>query len=122
MRRNIKDYLTDKPLFWIVHARLSADSVQGLDTILSGSYIAMNPSKEGAKMRKFKGLEEPPIVVDLSNGIRLVLEAKDRGSIQVGSPIYYKKIKAGTVLGYKLSKDSKKVYTQIFLLRNHSQI
>jgi len=115
IKRSLKDYLTTKTKFWIVHAKLSADSVEGLDTILSGSYIAMYPSKKGESTKVFKGLEEPPVVVDLSSGIRLILEAEDRGSIQIGSPVYYKKLKAGTVLGYKLSEDAKKVYIDIFI-------
>ncbi len=122
IKKNLENYLTEKTKFWIVHARLSADSVEGLDTLFSGSYIGMYPMKGRKKKRFFKGLEEPPVVVDLSNGVRLTLEAKDRGSIQIGSPIYYKKLKAGSVLGYHLSEDGKRVYFDVFIEQPYSKM
>jgi paraquat-inducible protein B len=122
IKRSLKEYLRDSTKFWIVHAKLGTDSVEGLDTILSGSYIAMYPSKDGEVTRSFRGLKEPPVVVDLSKGVRLRLEAKDRGSIQVGSPVYYRKLKAGSVIGYGLSEDGKFVYIDVFIKEPFSKL
>jgi paraquat-inducible protein B len=122
IKKSLKDYLSENTKFWIVHARLGADSVEGLDTLLSGSYIGMYPAKGKKRKKQFEGLKEPPVVVDLSNGLRLTLEAKSRGSIQVGSPIYYKKMKAGSVIGYHLSDDGTKVFIDIFIQNPYSKL
>ena len=41
MDQDVVDNLVDDTLFWIVRPQLSARSVEGLDTILSGSYIGI---------------------------------------------------------------------------------
>lgn len=41
MDQNIVDNLADDTLFWIVRPQLSARSVEDLDTILSGSFKAL---------------------------------------------------------------------------------
>ncbi|WP_457605629.1 PqiB family protein [Nitratifractor sp.] len=115
LKKEMKPFLTDKTRFWVVHARLSADSVEGLDTLLSGAYIGMDPHRKGTPTLKFKGLENPPVLTDRLQGIKLVLEADERGSLQQGSPLYYKKLKAGTVIGTRLSPDAHKVLIEVFV-------
>jgi paraquat-inducible protein B len=105
----MKNYLGKGTRFWIVHARLSADAVEGLDTLFSGSYIQMDPHKGIAKHNTFKGLDNPPVISEFSKGKYFVLEANEKGSLKTGSPIYYKKLKAGSVTGYHLTPDGKKV-------------
>jgi paraquat-inducible protein B len=122
LNKEMRPYLTDKTRFWIVHARLSAGSIEGLDTLLSGSYIGMDPSKEGTPTREFTGLEEPPILVDRDQGERFVLEAEDKGSLEIGSPVYYKKIKAGTVTSYKLTPDGRRVLIEVFIQKPFSRL
>jgi len=122
LNKEMRPYLTDKTRFWIVHARLTADSVEGLDTLLSGAYIGMDPRKEGNPTREFIGLEDPPVLVDREQGKRFILEADDKGSLQIGSPIYYKKIKAGTVTAYRLTPDGRRVLIEIFVQKPFSQL
>jgi len=44
-----------------------------------------------------------------------MLTADNIGSLDVGSPIYYKKLKAGSVASYKLDLKSKKVDIEVFI-------
>jgi len=113
--KEMAPYLSENTRFWIVHARLSASSVEGLDTLLSGAYIGIEPKEGNQKIKVFKGLQDPPVVTEDSVGKRFVLEAEDRGSLQAGSPIYYKKINVGSVVSYHLSKDANSVLIDIFI-------
>jgi paraquat-inducible protein B len=59
--------LTDKAQFWVVRPRLQGGGVSalatGLETLVSGSYIELDPGAErGAEKRAFEGLEQPPAV------------------------------------------------------------
>ncbi|WP_457831750.1 MlaD family protein, partial [Staphylococcus aureus] len=46
--------LTDDARFWVVRARFAPGNVSGLDTLLSGSYIEMDPgATKGAPQRHF---------------------------------------------------------------------
>jgi hypothetical protein len=55
--------LKDTTVFWVVKPQLFAGSVSGLDTLLSGSYISLRPSADGAgkPQRHFVGQEDPPV-------------------------------------------------------------
>jgi paraquat-inducible protein B len=46
----------------VVRARINASGVSGLDTLLSGAYIGLDPSKEGEQTSEFEGLEIPPVI------------------------------------------------------------
>ncbi len=117
LNKEMRHYLGKKTRFWIVNARLTAQSVEGLDTLLSGAYIGMDPhpSESGGKTLRFKGLEEPPVILDDLQGELFILEAADKGSLQIGSPVYYKKLEAGKVTSTRLSKDGNRVLINVFV-------
>jgi paraquat-inducible protein B len=96
--------------------------VEGLDTLLSGAYIGMDPSKSGSPTKRFKGLVDPPVLTDHLKGESFILEAETKGSLQVGSPLYYKKIKAGQVTGYRLSPDGQRVLIDVFVYDPFSRL
>ncbi len=122
LKKEMKDYLSKNTRFWIVHAHLSTDSVEGLDTLLSGAYIEMDPHIGKEELHHFKGLENPPVIQNKSDGRIFILEAKDKGSLQNGSPIYYKKLKAGKVISTHLSADKRRVLIDIFIQKPFSEL
>ena len=115
LKKSMAPYLSDKTQFWIMKARLSLNEVQGLDTLLSGVYIVMNPQKGKGRVREFEGLNKIPVVTADEKGHTFTLKANDIGSLEAGSPIYYKKLRAGSVDSYKLDKDGKSVSIKIFI-------
>ena len=122
LNREMRHYLSEKTRFWIVHARLTADSIEGLDTLLSGSYIGMDPKPGTKNLHTFKGLENPPVILDNLKGRIFILEAEDKGSLQIGSPVYYKKLKAGKVIGSRLSADGRRVFIDVFIREPYSKL
>jgi len=115
LKKNMQPYLSEKTKFWIMKARLSLNEVQGLDTLLSGVYIVIDPEKGKQKIRTFKGLDKIPVVSANARGHIYYLKANDIGSLEAGSPIYYKKLRAGSVASYRLDKDGKSVTIKIFI-------
>ena len=111
----MEDYLTDGTRFWVVRARVTASGISGLGTLFSGAYIAMEPAAEGKQRREFEGLAVPPVVTADSAGKHFHLKAPTLGSIQIGSPVYYRRIKAGEVVGYDLDADGRSVDLQVFV-------
>jgi len=113
--RGIEHYLTDKTKFWVVRARVRGGSVSGLNTILSGAYIGIDPSEVGSPTTVFAGLEAPPVVTLGQPGRHFALIADTLGSLDIGAPIYYRQIQVGQVVGYGFGKDGKDVNIQIFI-------
>jgi len=118
MKKIMRPYLSSETNFFIMKARLSATEVEGLDTLLSGVYIVMNPyrgDKDSKTVKRFKGLSKIPVISSGDEGEVYRLKADTIGSIGVGSPIYYKKLKAGRVASYQLDQDGKNVTIKVFV-------
>lgn len=111
----VESYLTDTTRFWVVRAQLTAGEVSGLGTIFSGAYIAIDPGKGGSPLRHFEGLEGPPAVTSDLTGSQFILLAEKLGSIDTGSPVYFRQIKVGKVGNYELEENGQAVSIQIFI-------
>jgi paraquat-inducible protein B len=114
-------HLTDKTKFWVVRARVAAGEVSGLGTLFSGAYIGIEPRKDGNKTRTFKGLEIPPVVTTGLPGRHFVLQAQGLGSLDVGSPVYYRQIKVGQVVAYHLREDRTALEIEVFIHAPHHE-
>ena len=120
--KGTEPFLTDKTLFWVVRARVSAGQVTGLGTLFSGAYIGVAPATEGKKSRSFTGLERPPVVTADEPGRHFTLRAKRLSSLEIGTPIYFRQIKAGEVVDYGLDEDGKAISIRIFLRNPFDQL
>ncbi len=100
--------------FWVVRPTLSTRGISGLGTLLSGTYIEVEPG-QGAPQTLFVGLESPPMLQADTAGKRIVLMARQLGSIDRGSPVYYQGIRAGEVLGYEMANDFRSVLIHAFV-------
>jgi paraquat-inducible protein B len=99
-----KPLLTDQTIFWVVKPRIFAGNVSGLETLLSGSYIGMMPGQAGGKaQQKFVGQEDPPILQANIPGHTFLLKAERLGSISVGSPVFFRDLSVGEVLGWDIA-------------------
>jgi paraquat-inducible protein B len=100
--------------FWIVRPRVGLSGVSGLGTLVSGAFIELEPG-DGQRSRSFVGMEEPPIVRASEQGQRYVLEAEQLGSLALGSPVYFRSVQAGQILGHELSPDNSSVLVYVFV-------
>lgn len=116
MRREASRVLTDHARFWVVRARLNAANVSGLDTLVSGSYIELDPGMpDGKSQTEFTGLEDPPAIRSDEPGTTFTLKADRIGSVGSGSPVFYRDIAAGEILGYDLGPDGNGVTIHVFV-------
>jgi paraquat-inducible protein B len=101
--------------FWVVRPRIGIDGVSGIDTLLSGAYIGVDKGSSPTINKTFIGLEDPPTVVGDMPGSSFTLLAPDLGSLEIGSPVYYRRVQVGRVASYQLDEDGKSVRLQIFI-------
>lgn len=127
INREAKDYLSRDTRFWLVKPRVSLAGVTGLETLVSGIYIAIDPVK-GELQREFTALREPPPLSDRLPGLHFTLKAERLGSLDQGSPVYYRQIQVGQVKSYRLAEDQRTVELQIYveepyahLVRKHTR-
>ena len=106
MEKALEPYLVSDALFWIVRPELSAAKVEGLDTLLTGSYIGFRAGTSQQPQREFTGLPSPPPVAKEAPGLHVTLRAETLGSIQEATGVYYKNIEIGSVQEYHLDKNN----------------
>ena len=108
------DFLRRNTQFWVVRPQLSFRGVSGLDTLISGSYIEIDPGP-GAKQEHFVGLEKIPLITTDDAGTKITLVSDQLGSLGPGSPVYYRGLLAGEVLGYELGSDAQSIFIHAFI-------
>jgi paraquat-inducible protein B len=114
-----KNYLSQNTRFWVVRARVAAGGVSGLGTLFSGAYIGLDPGKPGTPATHFEGLEVPPVVTTDLPGSHFVLRASSLGSLNVGAPVYFRRIEVGQVISYQLDEDGQAVTVKVFIHDPH---
>jgi len=95
--------------------RIAAGGVSGLGTLISGSFIGMDVGKSRRAAREFQGLELPPVVTADLPGRDFVLRGGTLGSIEVGSPVYFRHVPVGRVTEFRLDADGHGVTVGIFI-------
>ncbi len=113
--KEAENFLSVNTRFWVVRARVGVSGVSGLSTLFSGAFITLDPGKPGNKTHHFKGLEQPPLVTTDLPGRHFLLKSDSRGSLDIGSPVFYRKIQVGQVVAYDLTEDGRTVIFKVFI-------
>ena len=101
--------------FWVVKPRIGTGGVSGLGTLFSGAYIGTDAGVSTRSRSEFIGLEAPPLVLRGEPGTIYVLRANDLGSLDVGSPVFYRRTQVGRVVGYTLDADRDELTLKVFI-------
>jgi paraquat-inducible protein B len=115
MVKQTEPHLVEDTRFWVVRARISGGSVSGLGTLLSGAYIGTDLGKSTKSQREFTGLETPPVFAIDAPGREFSLRSESIGSLDTGSPIYYRRLQVGQVTSYALNDDGRGVTIKVFV-------
>jgi len=112
---NASHLLTDKSDFWVVAPRISFSEVSGLNTLLSGSYIAMAANDSGKEQLNFIALERPPVTPAGTPGLHVILQSDDEFAYKPGDPIIYKGFKVGEFEDAVFNIEERVVYYDAFI-------
>jgi paraquat-inducible protein B len=115
IHRNARGYLVEDTRFWVVRPRITGASISGLGTLVSGSYIDVDVGHSTVPRLHFTGLEVPPIVTSGLPGREFILHASDIGSLNIGSPVFYRHMSAGQVVAYALDPSGASVTIKVFI-------
>ncbi len=121
LKKEAEDFAVKGTRFWVVRPRVGASGVSGLNTLLSGAYIGVDAGRSPDTEKDFTGLETPPPVTGDQKGTSYVLHGESLGSIDIGSPVYYRRVQVGQVVGFSLDKDGKSVTFNVFVNAPYDQ-
>jgi paraquat-inducible protein B len=115
LAKNASRMLKDDTRFWIVRPRISGGTVSGIGTLLSGSYVGVDIGTQTKTRRDFVGLETPPVFAAGVPGREFVLKSENMGSLDVGSPVFFRRLQVGQITSYALDPDGAGMTLHVFV-------
>ncbi len=113
--KSAEGLIVEDATFWIELPRVTLSGITGIGTLLSGNHIGLGAGKSRRPRREFVALDMPPAISIDKPGRQFVLRADTLGSVGIGSPLYYRQLNVGQVIGYDLSKDGRSVEIRVFV-------
>ncbi len=100
--RSAERWLTDRARFWVVRPQVErtfAETLGGLETVVTGVYIEMDPGSPGGRAaHEFKALDAAPKLRSDELGTVFVLTAARIGWLGAGAPVYFHDVKVGRIV------------------------
>ena len=121
MAPKTEEFLVEDTKVWVVRPRISGATVSGLGTLISGAYIGMEIGHSRKKQRDFVALAAPPVVTGDVPGRFFVLETPNLGSLDYGTPIYFRRLEVGQVVSYELDKAGQSFGVRVFVHAPYDQ-
>ncbi|RMR01902.1 PqiB protein [Pseudomonas syringae pv. helianthi] len=115
LNADARTFTAQDSMLWVVRPRIGTQGVTGVDTLLSGPFIAADSGTSTHMKKHFVGQKSPPPLTFGVKGTRFTLHAQDMGSLDVGSPVYYRRIQVGQLVACRLADDGKGVDAEIFI-------
>ncbi|WP_455286598.1 PqiB family protein [Cupriavidus necator] len=122
LTKDAKNFAVADTRFWVVRPRFAMSGVSGLETLLSGAYIGVDAGKSGETKHSFTGLENPPVITTDATGRQFVLRAQDLGSLDIGSPVYYRRVRVGHVVAYQLEPNGRDITLRVFVNKPYDKL
>ncbi len=107
---------------WLTTPKIKINKVENLGSVLFGVSVRIEPGS-GKLTTSFVGKDRSPQPFFTTfSGLGLVLENRQLGSLDIGSPVYYRRVKVGEVAGYDLAYDFKNVLIYITIEKRYAPL
>ncbi|MGZ6241077.1 MAG: PqiB family protein [Candidatus Binataceae bacterium] len=121
MAPRTEDFLVEDTRMWVVRPRISGANVTGLGTLISGAYIGVEIGNSKEPRREFVALDTPPIITGNVPGHFFILKTPDLGSLDTGTPMFFRRLQVGRVSSYALDKDGQSFTLDVFVRAPYDQ-
>lgn len=114
--------LNEDSQFWMVKPRVDRSGISGLSTLLSGSFIQLNPGKSSNMKNAFTVLNDPPVTAADVPGLRLQLSGRSVKVLSVGDPILYQNFEVGRVEKAEFDPEQRQMNYRLFIQRPYDRL
>jgi len=121
IKSDLANSLREGTQFWLVTPKASLAGVSGLDALVGGNYIGMMPGS-GNEKDHFTALDTQPKYRLNTGELMVHLHARDLGSLNTGSLVYYRKIPIGKVYDYDIDSNNNGVTIDVLIERRFSHL
>ena len=113
-------YMLSDTQFWLAKPKLSLKGITNLESLVKGNFIQVQMTGKGQPQRQFVALTQAPVPIIRAPGLRVTAVTNDIGSIDIGTPVYYKKIAVGQVQSWQLDQKTDTINSSYFHKRRLS--
>ncbi|WP_456381552.1 MlaD family protein [Hydrogenimonas sp.] len=113
---------------WLKTFQMDLEGVRNVDNALTGPALVVTPGLSKERSASFTLSSAPPPPTYGKTGLRIVLHANRRSSLDIGSPLYYRQVPIGKVESWALGDDATHVEITVFvepryihLVREHAK-
>ncbi len=122
IKKEYGTFFREKTKLWLTTPSVSLDQIKNIDNIIFGSSIQILPGG-GEIKREFIGYESSPNPLPpAKEGLGITLESSHLGSIGVNSPVYYRQVQVGEVIGFDLAADFKSVLIYVNIRQRYAAV
>jgi len=107
--------LADDSKFWVEGLVIDIDQIKNPSALITGAFVEVMKGSSIHKSDTFMLEEVAPASTINEEGLRVLVTASKRSSLTIGSPVFYRQIKIGSIEAYSLSSDSKGVDMRLFI-------
>lgn len=100
---------------WVVKPRIGLEGISGLNTVISGAYIQLQPGKSLEETDQFTVLDQPPISLNGAKGVHVNLIGKVGNSLRVGDPVTYQGLRVGRVVSATFDPKQRQMQHELFI-------
>lgn len=101
--------------FWVVKPRIGLGGISGLNTVLSGAFIQLQPGKSRQAQEQFEVLDQPPISPNGALGLHVNLVGKIANALHVGDPVSYQGLRVGRVVSTRFDPKQRSMHHELFI-------
>ncbi|CCG87481.1 PqiB family protein [Erwinia piriflorinigrans] len=116
----VQDFARTGSRFSVVSPQISAAGVNHLDTLLQ-PYINVDPGK-GSAVRNFELQESTITDARYLDGLNVVVDAPEGGSLSVGTPVLFRGVEVGTVTGTALGSMADRVQITLRISKKYQHL
>ena len=121
--KTVRQFVDSNAEFWIVRPQVSTRGISGLDTVLSGVYIAGSwDDQPDGLTTEFRGASDAPITQFDRDGVRIQLRSVDDSGLTENTPIVYKGIEVGRVGSAQIAQDGSSVVADAVIFQPHDRL
>ncbi|MCB5225580.1 intermembrane transport protein PqiB [Alishewanella sp. 16-MA] len=115
MKPNVTPLLNEASQFWVVKPQIGRGGVTGLNTLMSGSYIELQPGDATRVVLTHPLLNTPPVASADAPGVRVKLQTSDAGGLTIGDPVLYRGYEVGTVESSEFELSTRSTHYQLYI-------
>lgn len=123
LRRENEAFAVKGTRFWVVKPKVDLQGISGLETLVEGSYIAVQPAEKSTEPQyEFRGQVGSQSVDESDAMTSYFLETDQLGSVSAGDHVTYRGMKVGSIGKVSLSKSAQHIIVQIDIEPRHTRL